>query len=94
MNPVSAIWSDPILGLSTVHVGECRCSQPDEEFHHRIILNCISTSNEGVDVLAIRNNSLLVYSDFNVGELTSEMIESNRTETILEEIAPHWTLFG
>ena len=94
MSPVSAIWSDPILGLSTVHVGECRCSQPDEEFHHRIILICISTSNEGMDVLAIRNNSLLVYGEFNVAELTSEMIESNRTETILEEIAPHWTLLG
>ena len=43
-----------------------------------------------MDVLAIWNNSLLVYGEFNVAELTSEVTESNRTETILEEIAQHW----
>ena len=44
-----------------------------------------------MDVLAIWNYSLLVYAEFIVAELTSEVTESNRTETILEEIAPHWT---
>ena len=43
-----------------------------------------------MDALAIWNNSLLVYAEFIVGELTSAVTESNRTETILEEIAPHW----
>ena len=32
-----------------------------------------------------------MYAKFIVAELTSEVTESNRTETILEEIAPHWT---
>ena len=74
-----------------MHVGDVGVHNPDEEFHHRIIIIYLSTSNEGIDVLAIWNNSLLVYADFIVAEFTSEVTESNRTETNLEEIVPHST---
>ena len=72
-----------------MHDGECRClfSQPDKEFHHRIIFIDISTSDEETDVLAIWNNSFFVYTNFIVTEFTSEVTEENRIDLILEEIA-------
>ena len=74
----------------SVHDGECRClcSQPDEEFHYRIIFIDISTSDEETDVLAIWNNSFLVYANFNVTEFTSELTEENSIDLNLEKIAP------
>ena len=78
-------WS---LACMTGNVGVL-CSQPDEKFHYRIIFIDISTSDEETDVLAIWNNSFLVYTNFIVDEFTSEVTEENRTDLNLEEIASH-----
>ena len=67
-------WSSACM---TGNVGVL-CSQPDEKFHYRIIFIDISTSDEETDVLAIWNNSFLVYTNFIVDEFTSEVTEEKK----------------